>query len=117
MNIDQFMIYLMIEENSESSDGRIYKSHRCIEVDLIDGDLQNFLSSIPDTFGDNSQIWISIKAKNGNRVSFVDGLDERVPGFGWTESIGIERAEQLRRNASVWADRALERKLSADTDN
>ena len=111
MPVRQFVLTLTIEETHTNSEGRVYNAYRSIEVDLVRGDIADFLAKIPDDLNDNASVMLALRRDDGSVIAFADGMAATSQGYGWEpvrriSSINDGRyADAIRQTAVLFADR------------
>ncbi len=74
--IKHFRIGLMIKEKVKGSKRKVVNFY---EVDLVDGDIEDFLQKIPIEMTKECLLWVGIVLQNESKFSFVDGQTADYP--------------------------------------
>lgn len=111
MKIKQFMLFLLVEKTGIMGNDDKYSYPQSLQVDLVNGDVQAFLESIPEDLNENSQLWTVITTMDGRIMSYVDGMSfihtEEKAGVVY-RPMDAENREKMRFDAVTFAGRHLE---------
>ena len=114
MAIRQLLLTLIYEKESNTAEGLRTTYHQSVDVDLVHGDVAEFLARIPDDIGEHSSIWLAIRREDGEVISYADGLAPESEDHGWGPMKRIyeidngKYADSLRHTARLFADRRFE---------
>lgn len=113
MAIRSLVLEITYSYPAVTSDGRKYKGSRCVRIMLPGGDLQSFLTSLPDDIDEYSMAWLTVERPDGKLISFVDGVQPSSQGEGWGPLVRLgdmdkEYTDAVRAQASRWARHDLD---------
>lgn len=116
MAIEQFLLSLTFRRTGVTDEGTSYVYYQGIDVDLVGGDVTEFLSRVPDDIDEQSCITATIRPVDGEVIAFVDGvvpIPQTDGTYGPVDRVArIDDggyADDLRKTARLMADRAYAR--------
>jgi hypothetical protein len=109
MGAKQFHICLIYEQEDPRNSTRTYG--QMIEVDLVTGNIEEFLDKIPHSIS-NAMLWVTVVAADGSEITFVDGMSpetsdgkRRLVPF---EQLSADIKDKIRRQAKHMSRNRLE---------